>query len=105
MCRIRFANGEETVNHAVQGIARATYLPMRVFGVGTGAELDRLVACVKRAVEPTEESVNVYAPTKVSLMSTGTAENDVQSDRSAFRSNGTLKAKSSTVTVFKSMCF
>jgi hypothetical protein len=33
---------------------------MRVLGVGTSAELDGLVACVERAVEPTEESVNVW---------------------------------------------
>lgn len=33
-----------------------------------------------------------------------TPQGHLQSDRSAFRSNGTLKAKSSTVTVFKSMC-
>lgn len=32
---------------------------MRVLGVGTGAELDRLVTSVKRAIEPAEESVNV----------------------------------------------
>lgn len=32
---------------------------MRVLGVRTGAELDGLVTSVKRAVEPTEESVDV----------------------------------------------
>jgi hypothetical protein len=80
------------------------YLPMRVLGVGTGAKLDGLVACIKRAVEPTEESVDVCTVGRMSTNEDETCKSGVQSDRSAFRSNGTLKAKSSTVTVFKSMC-
>ena len=40
---------------------------MRVLGVRTSAELDGLVTSVKRAVEPTEESVDVCKASKISF--------------------------------------
>ena len=78
-------------------------LPVGILGMRASGELYRLVACLKRDVEPRQECMNIYM--RVNRREDIETSIYAQSLRVAVNVYGTLKVRSSFFTVRRLMCY